>query len=79
VEEAGQRDLYFRLKRVPIVYDPVLGRGGGDPLRDVIEYYLDALRAQDMGKPIAAVDRDALKRLEAYRWPWQRPTSCQSI
>ena len=61
-----QDDLYYRLHVVPIAVPPLRDRGGDIPT--LAEHFADKHAARN-GKPIAAIDADAVRALQRYDWP----------
>jgi transcriptional regulator with GAF, ATPase, and Fis domain len=61
-----QDDLYYRLQVVPIVVPPLRARAEDIPM--LAEYFTDK-HARRSGKPIAAIEADAMRVLQRYEWP----------
>jgi two-component system response regulator PilR (NtrC family) len=61
-----REDLYYRINVIPIALPPLRERREDIPL--LADHFL-AKYAEQMGKPIAAISRDALDQLMRYDWP----------
>jgi transcriptional regulator with GAF, ATPase, and Fis domain len=61
-----QDDLYYRLHVVPIAVPPLRERTDDIPM--LAEYFVDK-HAGRSGKPIAAVEAEAIRALQHYDWP----------
>jgi transcriptional regulator with GAF, ATPase, and Fis domain len=61
-----REDLYFRLNVLPIRVPPLRERA--EDVAELAQHFL-GLYAQRLGKPVRAIDDDALAALKAYPWP----------
>jgi transcriptional regulator with PAS, ATPase and Fis domain len=61
-----QEDLFYRLSVIPITIPPLRERREDIPI--LLEHFLDK-HARRSGKPIPAVDDEALQALLRYEWP----------
>src|SRR5262249_54842094 len=61
-----REDLYYRLHVVQLSVPPLRDRPLDIPL--MVDHFL-AQTCASLGKPLRAIDADALERLVAYRWP----------
>jgi transcriptional regulator with GAF, ATPase, and Fis domain len=61
-----QDDLYYRLQVVPIAMPPLRARAEDIPM--LAEYFADK-HARRAGKPVAALEADAIRLLQRYEWP----------
>jgi two-component system, NtrC family, response regulator PilR len=61
-----REDLYYRINVIPIALPPLRERREDIPL--LAEHFL-AKYAEQMGKTVGSISRDALQLLERYDWP----------
>jgi DNA-binding NtrC family response regulator len=61
-----REDLYYRLQVMPIVIPPLRERRGDVPL--LASYYIDTFN-REFRKKVRGASAEAIKVLEAYRWP----------
>jgi DNA-binding NtrC family response regulator len=67
VAEGGfRRDLFERLKRIPITVPPLRERG--DDIDLLADHFLEESRAK-LGKPSITLNAEARRALRAYHWP----------
>jgi DNA-binding NtrC family response regulator len=65
-ERRFREDLYYRLNVIPIEVPPLRERAEDIPL--LVQHFLD-VAAQDKGKRVDGISREALECLCAYDWP----------
>jgi len=65
-EGAFREDLYYRLSVVTLTLPPLRRRTGDVPL--LARHFLASF-AHELGRPVSAIDPDALRLLEAHSWP----------
>jgi transcriptional regulator with GAF, ATPase, and Fis domain len=61
-----REDLYYRLNVIPLWIPPLRERPGDIPL--LVEHFVEKICRQE-GLPRKRVSREAMERLERYRWP----------
>ncbi len=61
-----REDLYYRLNVVPVPLPPLRDRAADIPL--LLKFYLDSFN-DEFRKRVQGIAPDALRRLQAYRWP----------
>ncbi len=61
-----REDLFYRINVIQLQLPPLRDRREDIPL--IADRFLDRF-AERMGKPVRAISRDAMARLEAYGWP----------
>jgi two-component system response regulator AtoC len=67
VEEGNfRRDLYYRLKIIPITLPPLRERAGDVPL--LVRHFIE-LYGKEFGREVREVEPEAMAELERYDWP----------
>ncbi len=65
-EKSFRKDLYFRLKVIPIQVPPLRDRREDVPM--LVDYFIDRFN-KELGKHVMPVRRDVLEALLRYDWP----------
>jgi DNA-binding NtrC family response regulator len=61
-----REDLYYRLNVIPVKLPPLRERRDDIPL--LVQHFVQKLSAE-LGRPVATMSQEALRRLMAYQWP----------